>query len=169
MPGRWQFFAIAIIIALGFIGNMVQSNTIAVAFNSAFSLPKWLVGCVVAILAFMVFIGGMGRIAGLTEKLVPAMAALYIVGGTYILVVHGGAICSALAEIVRSAFTPSAIYGGAIGITIREAMRYGVARGLFANEAGMGSTPMPMQWPRCSTPAIRVWWPSLACSQRLSS
>lgn len=135
------FFAIAIIIALGFIGNMVQSNTIAVAFNSAFGIEKWIVGCVVAILAIFVFVGGMARIASLTEKLVPAMAILYIVGGTYVLFVHGSNIIPALGQILNAAFTPEAIYGGGIGIGIATAMRYGVARGLFANEAGMGSTP----------------------------
>lgn len=135
------FFAIAIIIALGFIGNMVQSNTIAVAFNSAFNIEKWIVGCVVAGLALFVFIGGMARIASLTEKLVPAMAILYIIGGTYVLIVHGGQIGAAFTQIINAAFTPEAIYGGGIGIGIATAMRYGVARGLFANEAGMGSTP----------------------------
>lgn len=135
------FFAIAIIIALGFIGNMVQSNTIAVAFHSAFSLPQWLVGAAVCILAILVFIGGMGRIAAVTEKLVPVMAVLYILGGLYVLFCHASALLPAFASIFEAAFNPSALYGGAIGITIREAMRYGVARGLFANEAGMGSTP----------------------------
>lgn len=135
------FFAIAIIIALGFIGNMVQSNTIAVAFNSAFGISKWIVGACVCVLAFLVFIGGMGRIASVTEKLVPAMAALYIIGGIYVLCVHAGQIIPAFGFIIDAAFTPQAIFGGAVGISIREAMRYGVARGLFANEAGMGSTP----------------------------
>lgn len=135
------FFSIAIIIALGFIGNMVQSNTIAVAFNTAFSIDKWIIGAVTCLLAFLVFIGGMGRIASVTEKLVPAMAAMYIIGGTYVLCVHGSSIIPAFQFIIDAAFTPQAIFGGAVGISIREALRYGVARGLFANEAGMGSTP----------------------------
>lgn len=135
------FFAIAIIIALGFIGNMVQSNTIAVAFNSAFGVEKWIMGIIVCILAFLVFVGGMGRIAAVTEKLVPAMALMYIIGGTYVICVHAGQILPVFGLIIDSAFSPEAVFGGAVGITIREAMRYGVARGLFANEAGMGSTP----------------------------
>ena len=135
------FFSIAIIIALGFIGNMVQSNTIAVAFNSAFGLSKWVVGIFVCILALLVFIGGMGRIASVTEKLVPAMALLYIICGIYVLCVHAGQIIPVFGWIIDAAFSPQAVFGGAVGITIREAMRYGVARGLFANEAGMGSTP----------------------------
>lgn len=135
------FFAIAIIIALGFIGNMVQSNTIAVAFQSAFGIECWIVGICVSIMGLLVFCGGMGRIAAVTEKLVPCMALLYLAGGCYVLFIHASAIGGAFAEIIRSAFGPEAVYGGGIGITIATAMRYGVARGLFANEAGMGSTP----------------------------
>lgn len=135
------FFAIAIIIALGFIGNMVQSNTIAEACNTAFGLPKIVTGIGVGILAALVFMGGIRRIASVTEKMVPCMAVLYIAGGTWILAHHAEAIWPSLVAIIHSAFYPQAVFGGAIGITIREAMRYGVARGLFANEAGMGSTP----------------------------
>lgn len=135
------FFSFAIIVALGFIGNMVQSNTIAEAFNSAFGVDKLVVGLIVGALAALVFIGGMGRIASVTEKLVPSMALLYIMGGVYVLISHADAIIPAFKLIFTTAFDPQAVYGGAIGVTIREAMRYGVARGLFANEAGMGSTP----------------------------
>lgn len=135
------FFAIAIIVALGFIGNMVQSNTIAEAFNSALGLNRIAVGVIVAALAALVFIGGIGRIASVTEKLVPGMALLYIIGGSYVLISHADALLPSLKLIFAAAFDPQAIFGGAVGITMREAMRYGVARGLFANEAGMGSTP----------------------------
>lgn len=135
------FFAIALIIALGFIGNMVQANTIAAAFHRAFGLENWIVGICTSMLALLVFWGGMGRIAAVTEKMVPCMAMLYIAGGCYVLIVHADAIGSAFDGIFRSAFSPEAVYGGGIGITIATAMRYGVARGLFANEAGMGSTP----------------------------
>ena len=135
------FFAIAIIVALGCIGNMVQSNTIAEAFNSALGVDRLVVSVIVAALAGLVFIGGLGRIASVTEKLVPTMAILYIAGGTYVLVSHADAILPAFGLIFEAAFHPQAVLGGAVGISIREAMRYGVARGLFANEAGMGSTP----------------------------
>lgn len=135
------FFAIAIIVALGCIGNMVQSNTIAEAFNSALGVDRLVVGVIVAALAGLVFIGGLGRIASVTEKLVPSMALLYIAGGTYVLASHADAILPAFGLIFEAAFHPQAVLGGAVGISIREAMRYGVARGLFANEAGMGSTP----------------------------
>ncbi len=135
------FFAIAIIVALGFIGNMVQANTIAEACEGAFGFNKIAVGIVTGLLAALVFIGGIGRIASVTEKLVPTMAFLYIIGGSYVLFEHGHAILPAFSMIFKAAFDPQAILGGATGITMREAMRYGVARGLFANEAGMGSTP----------------------------
>ena len=135
------FFSIAIIVALGCIGNMVQSNTIAEAFNSALGVDRLVVGVIVAALAGLVFIGGLGRIASVTEKLVPTMAVLYIGGGTYVLASHADAILPAFGLIFEAAFHPQAVFGGAVGISIREAMRYGVARGLFANEAGMGSTP----------------------------
>lgn len=135
------FFAISIIIALGFIGNMVQSNTIAEACESATGISKIITGLVTATLAALVFSGGMKRIASVTEKIVPFMAFLYISGGTYALISHWEALWPSLIQIFHSAFSPQAVFGGTIGITIREAMRYGVARGLFANEAGMGSTP----------------------------
>lgn len=135
------FFACAIIAALGFIGNMVQSNTIAEACESAMGINKIATGLVLACLAALVFIGGMQRIASVTEKIVPFMAFLYIIGGSYALILHYEAIWPSLLRIFHSAFAPQAVFGGAIGITMKEAMRYGVARGLFANEAGMGSTP----------------------------
>lgn len=135
------FFSLAIIVALGFIGNMVQSNTIAEACESAMGIKKIIVGLLVSGLAGLVFIGGMQRIASVTEKIVPFMAFLYITGGSYALVTHWTAIWPSLMQIFHSAFAPQAVFGGTIGISIREAMRYGVARGLFANEAGMGSTP----------------------------
>lgn len=135
------FFAISIIIALGFIGNMVQSNTIAEACNTAFGMNRAATGCLTAILAALVFMGGIGRIASVTEKMVPAMAVLYIGGGIYVLCCNASSILPSFAMIFQAAFDPQAIFGGATGIGMREAMRYGVARGLFANEAGMGSTP----------------------------
>lgn len=135
------FFAFAIIVALGFIGNMVQSNTIAEACESAFGINKAVIGALTALLASLVFVGGMNRIASVTEKIVPFMALLYIIGGSWSVIIHWDAFLPSLALIFHSAFDPQAVFGGAAGISIREAMRYGVARGLFANEAGMGSTP----------------------------
>ena len=135
------FFAVALIIALGFVGNMVQANSIADAFTTAFHLPGVAVGVVVAILAGMVFFGGIGRLASVTEKIVPIMAALYLIGGGYILLTHAGAFLESLKLIFECAFSTEAAAGGVVGASVKEAMRYGIARGLFSNEAGMGSTP----------------------------
>lgn len=135
------FFSITIIIALGFVGTMVQSNSIADSFSTAFSIPPVAVGVCVAILSGLVFFGGIGRLASVTEKIVPLMALLYLVGGVFIIVTHGSAFLECLKQIFASAFGLEAAAGGAVGATVREAMRYGIARGLFSNEAGMGSTP----------------------------
>ena len=135
------FFSVAIILALGFMGNMVQSNSIADAFQTAFSLPPLLIGVIISALAAFVFFGGMGRIAAFTEKVVPIMAALYLLGGLIVLLANASHIIPALKMVFVGAFDPAAATGGIIGAGVKEAMRYGVARGLFSNEAGMGSTP----------------------------
>ena len=135
------FFSVAIIFALGFTGNMVQANSISVAFNTAFGAPMIVVGIICAIIAAFIFLGGVGRIASVTEKVVPIMALFYMAGCIVILCINHAAIIPAFKSIFVAAFDPQAILGGAAGITVRQAMRYGVARGLFSNEAGMGSTP----------------------------
>ena len=135
------FFALAIIFALGFTGNMVQSNAISNAFQEALGIPTWIVGVVLAVVAAFIFLGGVTRIAAVTEKLVPVMACFYLVGGLVMLIANITNLPHAFALIFEGAFNPQAILGGAVGIGVREAMRYGVARGLFSNEAGLGSTP----------------------------
>ncbi len=135
------FFAVLITLALGFMGNAVQSNSIAAAFNTAFGLPQWIMGIVLAILALFVFLGGTGRIAKITELIVPVMAAFYIVGSLVVIIANFKEIPYALHAIVVGAFAPSSIVGGAAGATVKLALTKGVARGLFSNEAGMGSTP----------------------------
>lgn len=134
-------FAVLIVLALGFIGNMVQANSIGEAFKEAFNINPLYVGIALALVSGFIFIGGIGRIASFTEKVVPIMAAFYIVGGLIILIMMGSKTLDAFRMIVVGAFNPQAILGGAAGIAVREAVRYGVARGLFSNEAGMGSTP----------------------------
>lgn len=134
-------FAILITLALGFMGNAVQSNSIAAAFNTAFGLPQWIMGVVLAVLALFVFLGGTGRIAKITELIVPVMAAFYIVGSLIVIIANFKEIPYALHAIVVGAFAPSSIVGGAAGATVKLALTKGVARGLFSNEAGMGSTP----------------------------
>lgn len=135
------FFAVSIILALGFMGNMVQSNSIAVAMNNAFGIPSIVAGVIVAILVGLIIIGGVKRIGKVTEYLVPIMAFFYILGGLFILVLNSSAILPALESIFIAAFNPQAIGGGVLGATIKEAFRYGIARGIFSNEAGLGSTP----------------------------
>lgn len=135
------FFAVAIILALGFMGNMVQSNSIGDAFYTAFGIPKPAVGIAVAAVSAFIFLGGVRRIASITEKLVPAMACFYIIGAVAAIVMNAENILPALQSIFVGAFQPQAVMGGAIGVSVKEAVRFGVARGLFSNEAGMGSTP----------------------------
>lgn len=135
------FFSVAIILALGFMGNMVQSNSIGDSFHNAFGVNPFLVGIVIAIVAAFIFIGGVKRIAWFTEKIVPLMAVFYIIGCIIILFMCGSGVGTAFKDIFVMAFKPQAVAGGALGITVQKAMRFGVARGLFSNEAGMGSTP----------------------------
>ena len=134
-------FSVLIILALGFMGNMVQSNSIGDAFHNAFGISHLAVGIVVAVIAAFIFLGGVQRIAAVTEKIVPIMAAFYILGCIVILVMNHKALPGAFAQIFVLAFNPQAMAGGMAGVTVQQAMRFGVARGLFSNEAGMGSTP----------------------------
>ena len=135
------FFSVAVILALGFMGNMVQSNSIGSAFGTAFGIHPLAVGVVCAVIAGFIFIGGIKRIASFTEKVVPIMAILYVLGCLVILVMNPAGFVNAVKQIFVGAFAPNAVLGGALGVTVQKAMRYGVARGLFSNEAGMGSTP----------------------------
>lgn len=135
------FFSVAIILALGFMGNMVQSNSIGDSFHTAFGIqPVWICLAVAAAAAF-IFLGGVKRIASVTEKIVPVMAALYIAGCVIILILNRATLPDAFRQIFVMAFNPQAALGGVAGVTVQKAMRFGVARGLFSNEAGMGSTP----------------------------
>ncbi len=139
-------FAVFIILALGFMGNMVQSNSIGAAFNEVFTargipVPPVAVGVVLAVIAFVIFIGGTKRLASVVEKMVPFMAVIYIVGSLVLIGMNITAVPEAFRMIFVGAFQPKAVAGGMFGMTVKEAIRYGVARGLFSNEAGMGSTP----------------------------
>ena len=135
------FFAVAIILALGFMGCMVQSNSISAACNTAFGIPAWATGLIISLLAALIFIGGLQRIGAVTEKLVPIMATLYFIGGIIVLVIRAKYIPETVGMIFKYAFQPNAIIGGTIGFAIKQAISQGAKRGLFSNEAGMGSTP----------------------------
>ena len=135
------FFAVAAILALGFMGSMVQSNSISESMNTAFNIPTWVIGLIVAIIAAFIFIGGIQRIGAVTEKMVPFMAILYIVGGLIVLAVNYDHILETFGMIFKYAFNANAIVGGGVGAAIYAAISQGAKRGLFSNEAGMGSTP----------------------------
>ena len=135
------FFAVAIVLALGFMGTMVQSNSIGESVGGAMGIDPWIVGIVIAVLAGAVFLGGVNRIASVTEKLVPLMAVLYLLGGLVIIGIRIKYVPEAFAMIFKYAFQPQAILGGGIAAALKAAISQGAKRGLFSNEAGMGSTP----------------------------
>ena len=142
------FFAVSAVIALGFVGAMVQSNSIASNFATFFDNFGWdatavkiAVGIIVAVFAGFVLIGGTTRLASVTEKIVPIMASLYIVGGIFVLMINVTVLPAAFATIFKYAFVPQALIGGGIGAALKSAISQGAKRGLFSNEAGMGSTP----------------------------
>ena len=135
------FFAVAIILALGFMGCMVQSNSIGSTFETAFGIPSWVVGIVLVIICGVIFLGGVQRLAAVCEKLVPVMAAIFLLGGLVILVARIKYLPATFGMIFQYAFQPQAILGGAFGAGIKAAISQGAKRGLFSNEAGMGSTP----------------------------
>lgn len=135
------FFAVALTLALGFMGCMVQSNSIGETCSTAFGIPTWIIGVLVALVAAFIFLGGVNRIASVTEKLVPVMACLYIVGSLIVIACRITNLPEAIGMIFKYAFTPNAIIGGSIGYALKTAISQGAKRGLFSNEAGMGSTP----------------------------
>ena len=135
------FFAIAIILALGFFGCMVQSNSIGSTMQTAFGIPSWIVGIVLVAICAFIFLGGVQRLASVTEKLVPIMAAIFLLGGLIVLVVRIKYIPATFGMIFKYAFQPQAIIGGGVGAALKIAISQGAKRGLFSNEAGMGSTP----------------------------
>ena len=135
------FFAAALIISLGFMGCMVQANSIGETSQNAFGIPTWTVGTVIALFAGIIFAGGTSRIARVTEKIVPLMALLYIAGGVVILGLRWKYLPETFGLIFKYAFMPEALLGGGFGYALKTAVSQGVKRGLFSNEAGMGSTP----------------------------
>lgn len=124
------------------IGNMTQANSVAMAVQESFKIPPLATGIALAVLTFLVIVGGIKRIGKITEKLVPFMSAIYILGGLFILFSNVGAIPGAFALIFSRAFTGTAAIGGFAGSTMAMAIRFGIARGVFTNEAGLGSAPI---------------------------
>ena len=137
-------FAIATVLALGFMGLMVQSNAIAESFSTAFGIPKnftWIIGLVLVAFCALIFFGGVKLLASITEKLVPFMAIAFLICGAVILCIRIQYIPQTFGMIFKYAFTPVSLIGGGVGIALKTAISQGAKRGLFSNEAGMGSTP----------------------------
>lgn len=143
---RWRWLAVLFAVFGGLasfgIGNMVQANSVAEAVRAMFQIPPWITGIVLTGLVAGVILGGIGRIAQVVEKLVPLMAMAYVGGALWVIIDHASAIPVALSMIVTNAVTPTAAVGGFAGATVWSAMRFGIARGIFSNEAGLGSAPI---------------------------
>ena len=133
-------------------GNLFQSQQIALAANRQFGTPFWITGLAVSVLVGLVILGGIKRIGRVAEKLVPAMIVFYFAGALLVLVTHFSSIPAAIVLIVKSAFNPQAALGGAIGIGIQHAMRFGVARGVLSNESGLGSAAIAHGAARAKSP-----------------
>ncbi len=144
MNQRWLgllFAGFCSVAAFG-IGNMVQANSISVLMDETFHVPRWITGLVIAVLTASVILGGIRSISTVCEKLVPFMAVFYVVGCLILMLMHVEKIPGALAIIFKTAFTGQAAIGGFLGSGMKEAIRFGVARGLFSNESGLGSAPI---------------------------
>ena len=141
---RWLavLFAIFGAAATFGIGNMVQSNSVADSLNATFGIQPWITGVVLAVLVALVIVGGIKKIGKVAEIVVPFMAAIYIIGGLIIIIANIQLVPQAFGVIFRDAFTGSAAAGGFVGSTLTLSIRYGVARGVFTNEAGLGSAPI---------------------------
>ncbi|MEO6222717.1 MAG: sodium:alanine symporter family protein [Vicinamibacterales bacterium] len=142
MPWLGTVFALLTALAAFGIGNMVQANSVASALHASFGVSPSVTGIVLMAITAVVILGGIKRIGQFTEYLVPFMAILYLAGGLTIVAMHAGDIPRVLGQVFDGAFTGTAASGGFAGSTIMMAMRYGIARGLFSNEAGLGSAPI---------------------------
>ncbi|AQS40386.1 amino acid carrier protein [Shewanella psychrophila] len=146
LSSKWAWLGTAFALFGSFagfgIGNTVQSNSVADALSSNFGVPTWVTGIVLMFLVGAVLMGGIKRIADVAGKLVPLMTLFYIAAGLAVLAVNAAAIPDAIALIIHSAFNPVAAQGGFAGAAVWAAIRFGVARGIFSNEAGLGSAPI---------------------------
>ncbi len=137
----WCFALFAVIASFG-IGNMTQANSISTAVNSTFGIPVWVLGIIITALAFIIIVGGIKSISKVSQVIVPLMAVFYIIAGIIVILINYKAVPAGITMIIKMAFSPTAIGGGLCGsitAAMMNAMRYGVARGVFSNEAGMGS------------------------------
>ena len=141
-PWLGTVFAVLTALAAFGIGNMVQANSVAESVKASFGIPAHLSGIVIVALTAVVILGGITRIADVTQLLVPFMCVSYLLGAAVILVTHAGRLPAVVETVLASAFSGHAAVGGFAGAGVMQALRYGVARGLFSNEAGLGSAPM---------------------------
>ena len=135
------FFAVAIILALGCVGCMVQVNSISATCKTAFGIPTWTTGVLLAVLSAMILIGGMKRLIQVTQTITPLMAVFFFLCGLTVLVIRFRYLPETFGCIFKYAFSPEALLGGSFGHAFKTALSQGIKRGLFSNEAGMGSTP----------------------------
>ena len=142
LPRLGTTFALLTAVAAFGIGNMVQANSVADAARASFGVEPWISGVVLAVLTALVILGGLRRIAEVTQFLVPLMCLVYLVGALVVLVRFAGQIPAVIELVLTSAFTGHAAMGGFAGATVKSALSYGLKRGLFSNEAGLGSAPI---------------------------
>lgn len=151
-------YAVFCLLACFGIGNMSQANSVAGALNFAFHIPNLITGIALAILCGLVILGGLRRIGRVAEKIVPITALLYVLGGCIIIAANIKTVPSAIVDIFKGAFGIRAAGGGVLGYTVAQAMRFGVARGVFSNEAGLGSSSMAHAAADTSLPARQAVW-----------
>ena len=151
------FAALATLASFG-IGNMTQSNSIATAVNTTLHIPNFITGIIIAIVVAVVILGGIKRIAQVTEKLVPVMGALYVLLGLVTIFLNLDKLPDAFAIIFQGAFHPESVFGGVLGYTIMNAIRFGFARGVFSNEAGLGSAPIAHAAANTDNPVKQGCW-----------
>ena len=157
---RWLgviFAALAAVASFG-IGNMTQSNSISMALSSTFQIPAYITGIILCFITAIVIFGGIKRIAMVTEKLVPVMGVLYVILGLITIFMNIDKLPGAFAMIFKGAFNPQSAFGGALGYTVMNAVRYGLSRGVFSNEAGLGSAPIAHAAANTENPVKQGMW-----------
>ena len=155
-PWLGTLFAIFAAISAFGIGNMVQSNSVAEAVRVTFHIPNWITGVILAVLTGLVILGGIRSIARVTEHLVPIMIVVYMVSALVVLFLEWDKVPLVFSLVFSKAFTPTAALGGFAGATIKEAIRFGVARGVFSNESGLGSSPIAAAAAQTTTPTAQA-------------
>ena len=157
---RWLGVAFAFFAAIASLGtgNMAQSNSISLALNETLSISPKVTGIVLCMISAIVVFGGITRIASVTEKLVPAMGTFYVILGVVTLGMNYDKIGDAFALIFKAAFNPQAAFGGVLGYTVMSAIRFGIARGVFSNEAGLGSGPIAHAASHTDHPVRQGMW-----------